>query len=95
MTGTCLKSQDSSLQVGVHGCQALISDRNVFKESGFIVASWVHGCQALIRIGTCLKSQDSSLQVGFIVASWVHGCQALISDRNVFKLVLPALQALP
>ncbi len=41
MIGTCLKSQDSSLQVGVHGCQALISDRNVFKESGFIFASWV------------------------------------------------------
>ncbi len=36
MIGMCLKSQDSS----VHGCQALISDRNVFKESGFIVASW-------------------------------------------------------
>ncbi len=40
MIGMCLKSQDSSLQVGVHGCYALISDRNVFKESGFIVASW-------------------------------------------------------
>ncbi len=38
--GTCLKSQDSSLQVGVHVFHALISDRNVFKESGFIVASW-------------------------------------------------------
>ncbi len=37
----CLKSQDSSMQVGVHGCYALISDRNVFKESGFIFASWV------------------------------------------------------
>ncbi len=40
MIGTCLKSQDSSLQVGVHGFYALISDRNVFKESGFIFASW-------------------------------------------------------
>ncbi len=68
MIGTCLKSQDSSLQVGRYGCQALISNRNVFKESGFIVASWVHGCHALIRIGTCLKSPDSSLQVGFMIA---------------------------
>ncbi len=34
MIGTCLKSQDSSVQVGVHGFHALISDRNVFKESG-------------------------------------------------------------
>ncbi len=40
MIGMCLKSQDSSLQVGGHGCYALISDRNVFKESGFIDASW-------------------------------------------------------
>ncbi len=40
MIGTCLKSQDSSVQVGVHGCHTLISDRNVFKESGFIGASW-------------------------------------------------------
>ncbi len=40
MIGMCLNSQDSSLQVGVHGFHALISDRNVFKESGFIVASW-------------------------------------------------------
>ncbi len=39
MIGMCLKSQDSSVQVGVHGFHALISDRNVFKESGFIVAS--------------------------------------------------------
>ncbi len=28
------------MQVGVHGFHALISDRNVFKESGFIGASW-------------------------------------------------------
>ncbi len=40
MIGTCLKSQDSSLQVRGHGFYALISDRNVFKESGFIGTSW-------------------------------------------------------
>ncbi len=53
----------------------------MFKESGFIVASWVHGCQALISDRKVFKES------GFIVASWVHGCQAfsLISDRNVFK----------
>ncbi len=63
MIGTCLKSQNSSLQVGF--MVALISDRNVFKESEFIVASWVHGCHI---IGTCLKSQDSSFRVGDMVA---------------------------
>ncbi len=64
MIGTCLKSQDLSLQVGGHGCQALISDRNVFKESGFIGASWVHGCQALNSDRNVFKES------GFIVASW-------------------------
>ncbi len=38
--GTCLKSQDSSLQVGVHGFHALISDRsqNSSLQVGFMVA---------------------------------------------------------
>ncbi len=64
MIGTCLKSQDSSLQVGVHGCQALISDRNVFKESGFIVASWGTWLPRLISDRNVFKES------GFIVASW-------------------------
>ncbi len=64
MIGTCLKSQDSSLQVGVHGCQALISDRNVFKEPGFIVASWGSWLPSLISDRNVFKES------GFIVASW-------------------------
>ncbi len=46
----------------VHGCQALISDRNVFKRSGFIVASWVHGCQALISDRNVFKLVLPALQ---------------------------------
>ncbi len=64
MTGTCLKSQDSSLQVGGHGCHALISDRNVFKESDSSLQVGVHGCQALISDRNVFKES------GFIVASW-------------------------
>ncbi len=41
MIGMCLKSQDSSLQVGGHGCQALISDRSLDSslQVGFMVAT--------------------------------------------------------
>ncbi len=64
MIGMCLKSQDSSVQVGVHGCQALISDRNVFKESGFIVASWG------TRLPRLISDRNVFKKSGFIVASW-------------------------
>ncbi len=64
MIGTCFKESGFIVASWVHGCQALISDRNVFKESGFIVASWVHGCQALISDRNVFKES------GFIVASW-------------------------
>ncbi len=56
----CLKSQDSSLQVGVHGFHALISDRS--QDSSLQVG--VHGCQALISDRNVFKES------GFIVASW-------------------------
>ncbi len=45
MIGTCLKSQDSSLQVWVHGCQALIRIGTCLKSQdsslqvGFMVAT--------------------------------------------------------